>query len=847
MRRQSLVLYAAILASLILSAPPTFSQQKSPESFSPEAIQFFEMEIRPLLHTHCVACHDDQKRTSGLSLESREGILRGGNRGPAVVPGQPDHSRLIQAVQYTSDPKMPPTGKLKDEQIVALKRWVTLGLPWPDANALQRQKAAASNHWSFRPPVRYSEPKVGLATWVRNPIDGFVLARLEKEGLKPSPEADKVTLVRRLYLDLLGLPPSPSEVDQFLADKNSEAYERLVERLLASPHYGERWGRHWLDVARYADTNGFGFDNPRVMWRYRDWVIQALNRDMPFDQFVIEQLAGDLLPNATVDQKVATGFHRNTMINEEGGVDQEQYRVEAVFDRVKTTGAVFLGLTIGCAQCHDHKYDPITQREFYQLFAFYNSQDEPIIRTVAPTEVPHYRQITSDFEVEKLRLQEEIAKRNTEMGRLLVEWEKGLTPEDKKGLPSNIQAILKVSPEQRELIQVEDLEKYYKESDSAYQDRLRALQLLAETPNLHNPNQYTAMVLQEKDSPRETHILIRGDFLKPGVKVSPGVPAVLPALENQDRSVPNRLDLARWLVSEENPLTARVTMNRLWQHYFGRGLVKTSEDFGTQGEKPSHPELLDWLATEFFRRGWSLKAMHRLIVTSATYRQTSQVSSEQKERDPENILLARSPRLRVEAEIVRDIALTVSGLVNPQTGGPSVFPPQPPGITDLSRGNLIWVTATGKDRYRRGLYTFWKRTSPYPGLTVFDAPTADETTVRRIRSNTPMQALTTLNDEVFVEAAQAFALRLLKEVPGDDSARLRYGFRLCVAREPDHFETNTLIAVLQNGVNQFKTNLKGARALLPKYASNEVDPARFAAWFGLARVMLNLDETITRE
>ncbi len=838
------VLRIWILFASVFSAT-AFAQKKSDDSFDPEAIRFFEMEIRPLLHNNCLACHDNQKKTSGLTLESREAILAGGNRGSAAVLGKPQESLLVQAVEYNSALKMPPTGKLKDIEIAALKRWVEIGLPWPDAKVSQ-DKGKASNHWSFRAPIRPAEPKLKNPAWVRNPIDSFILARLEQEGLKPSSEADKSTLIRRASLDLLGLPPSPEEADQFLADKGLDAYERLVDRLLASPHYGERWGRHWLDAARYADTNGFGFDRPRVMWRYRDWVIRAINQDMPFDQFVTEQIAGDLLPNATIEQKIATGFHRNTMINEEGGVDQEQYRIESVFDRVKTTGAVFLGLTTGCAQCHDHKYDPISQREFYQLFAFFNNQEEPIAKVVHPAEVSKYREISADFELEKLRLQSEIAKRQSEMPRLVAEWEKTLKEIDLKNLPSNVQAILKIPAGQRELAQEEDLEKYYKESDTLYQGRLKALELLVETPNPLNPNQYTAMIFEEKSTPRETHVLIRGDFLKPGVKVFPGVLSVLNPLEKGDSS-PNRLDLAKWLLNGKNPLTARVTMNRVWLRHFGRGLVKTSEDFGAQGEKPSHPELLDWLATEFIHQGWSLKAMHRLIMTSSMYRQSSRLTPELKERDPENVLLARSPRLRVEAEIVRDIALTASGLIQHQIGGPSVFPPQPASITDLSRGNLVWVPATGKDRYRRGMYTFWKRTSPYPGLTVFDAPTADETSVRRIISNTPLQALTTLNDEVFVEAARAFALRLLKEVPDNDEARLRRAFRMCVGRDPDLFEARTLRGYLKNELDRSRMNQDIATGLMPGTTPSNVEPAQFAAWFGVSRVLLNLDETITRE
>ena len=824
---------------------PRENLTSSPQEFTREALHFFEMEVRPLLHGNCLACHSHEKKSSGLSLESRESILLGGNRGPAVRPGDPEHSRLIQAVMQVGDLKMPPTGKLETEEIAALKRWIELGLPWPKTVA---SPGPRSDHWAFQAIRRSTVPPVKNSSWVRNPIDNFILARLEKEGLEPSPEADRVTLIRRLKLDLLGLPPSPAEIDRFLADKRSDAYQKIVELFLESPHYGERWARHWLDVARYADTNGFGFDRPRVIWRYRDWVIQALNQDLPFDQFVIQQLAGDLLPNATLNQKIATGFHRNTMINEEGGVDQEQYRVEAIFDRIKTTGTAFLGLTVGCAQCHDHKYDPISQREYYRLFAFFNNQDEVVINTVRPSEVGPFRRISVDFKIEKLRLETEIAKREVELIDLIPQWEGRLTEEKRKTIPPNIQEIFQIPAGQRTLSQVEDLELFYKEEqDPVYLERQRALELLVSTPNERNPDQFTTLVFEEKGEPQKSHILIGGDFLKLGGEVSPGVPAVLPPLETQEGAVLNRLDLARWLVNNKNPLTPRVTVNRIWQRYFGRGLVPTPEDFGTQGEPPSHPELLDWLATEFMRQGWSLKALHQLIVTSATYRQSSRVTPELIKRDPQNILLGRSPRYRVGGEVVRDIALSVGGLLHHQIGGPSVFPPQPAGITDLSRGNLIWVTDADQNRYRRGLYTFWKRTSPYPPLVTFDAPSADQTVVRRDRTNTPLQALVTLNDALFVEAAKGLALRVLREVPEDEQARLGYAFRLCMARKPDTIEKEKLATFLRKERERFRANPGQAQPLMPQSAPAGLEPWRFAAWFSVSRVLLNLDETITRE
>jgi hypothetical protein len=774
--------------------------------------------------------------------------MKGGIRGPAVQPGQPDASRLISAVEHGADLKMPPGSKLSADQIASLRRWVELDLPWPDNRVSDQAVSKPSEHWAFRAPVRAPEPEVKNPGWVRNPIDSFVLVRLEQEGLQPSPEADRSTLIRRLHLDLLGLPPTPADVEAFVTDTRPDAYERLADTLLESPHYGERWARHWLDVARYADTNGFGLDGPRVMWRYRDWVIKALNRVLPFDEFVIEQFAGDLLPNATMEQRVATGYHRNTMLNKEGGVDPEQWRIESIFDRVANTGVVFLGLTLGCAQCHDHKYDPITQIDYYRLFAFLNNQNEPVLTVVRPAEVDRYRRLATEFNIERLRLQTEIAKREAETVDLLKTWERGLTETRLQELPPNVQLILKTPLGERKLSEVDELEKFYNQQDDVYQESLRALQLLVDTPNARNPNQYTALILEEVEQPRNTHVLIRGDFLRPGIEVTPGVPGVLPPLEaTTEGARPNRLDLARWIVSGKNPLTARVTINRIWQQHFGRGLVSTPENFGTQGEEPSHPELLDWLATEFVRQRWSLKAMHRLMVTSATYRQVSNITAQLQEVDPENVLLARAPRLRVEAEAIRDIALSVSGLLNPKVGGPSVFPPQPVDTTLLSRGNLIWPTDRGENRYRRAMYTFLKRTSPYPSLTIFDAPTADETTTRRIRSTTPMQALTILNDELFVEIAKAFALRLMRDGPSNDAKRLAYGFLLCTAREPDAYEQAALDTLLATEVQRFQANPDGARELAPANASATIDLQRFAAWFGVARSLLLMDETITRE
>jgi hypothetical protein len=605
------------------------------------------------------------------------------------------------------------------------------------------------------------------AKWSRNDLDAFVLARLEKEKITPSPKADRVTLIRRLSLDLLGLPPSPEEVDAFRKDTGADAYERLVERLLASPHYGERWGRHWLDLARYADSDGFEKDTGRPFaWRYRDWVIGALNRDLPYDQFTVEQLAGDLLPGATTEQKVATGFHRNTLTNREGGVDQEQYRVEQVVDRVNTTAKVFLGVTLGCAQCHDHKYDPFTHRDYYRFFAFFNSDVEVNLPAPVPAE--------------------EHAQRN--------------------------QAI-------------------------AAHQKARPGSTLAQTLAL---GPY-----------RSTHVLVRGDFLRPGVEVEPGTPAVLPPLQRTPDSrpgVPTRLDLAHWIVDPANPLTARVLANWVWHKYFGRGLVTTLEDFGTQGERPSHPELLDYLAAELVRQKWSLKALHKLIVTSATYRQSSAFRPELARRDPLNVLLARQTRQRLEAEVLRDVSLAASGLLVRRVGGPSVRPPQPPGISELTyAGSARWVESTGPDRYRRGLYIWFQRTSPYPMLMTFDAPDSNVCAVRRERSNTPLQALTLLNDTVFVECARALARRVLAEEAGGTEGRIRHAFRLCLAREPTAAEQSRLARLFED-LRALCQARPGEAAKLAGQAGPEGgDPAEAAAWVALARALLNLDEFVTRE
>ena len=736
-------------------------------------VAFFESTVRPILRTNCQACHSEKNLSSGLSLETRESILKGGNRGPG-----PDH--IVAAVRQSGDLKMPPGRKLKDDQIAALERWIKEGLPFPES--LAKAKRRGADHWAYQAPKKSELPAVRDAAWARNPIDRFILARLEKANLKPSPEADRETLLRRVSLDLTGLPPTAKERADFLADLRSDAYERAVDRLLASPHYGERWGRQWLDLARYADSDGYTIDAPRDIWKYRDWVINAINKDQPFDQFVIEQFAGDLLDKPTTDQLIATGFHRNTPSNFEGGIDFEQYRVEAVADRVATTGAAFMGLTLGCARCHDHKYDPISQKEFYQLFAFLNNVDEvdkesdrklfnkPFLEIGTPEEIAR----KAVYQAQYKALEDELAA-----------YRKPLPPEAAK-------------------------------TDAGIRERLANMRKF----KAGEPKLVSTLITRELPQPRQAYIHLGGDFTRKGANVSPGVPSIFPPLKGPSNP-PNRLDLARWLVDRDNPLTARVTVNRMWQRYFGKGFVDTENDFGAMGEKPTHPELLDWLAVEFMDSKWSQKAIHRLIVTSAVYRQGSEVRKDLTTADPENRLLARQSRLRLEAENVRDASLVASGLLTTAIGGPSVYPPIPAGVYQSTQVRREWKTSTGADRYRRGLYTFFQRSAPHPGLVVFDAPDSTVSCTRRVRSNTPLQALMMLNDESSLEFAEALAKRIVKEVPADDAAaRIRAGYQIAINRDPRPEEVQRLKRFLDSGVKE--------------------------PWTALSRVFLNLDEFVTR-
>jgi hypothetical protein len=909
-------------------------------------------------------------------------------------------------------------------------------------------------HWAFVSPVRPKLPPVKDSHWTHNPIDRFVLAKLEKEGLKPSPEADRITLIRRLNLDLIGLPPTIAEVDAFINDKSEQAYDKVVERLLNSPHYGEKWARHWLDAARYADSDGFEKDKSRQVWFYRDWVIDSLNRDLPYDQFIIEQIAGDLLPGATQDQIVATGYLRNSMINEEGGIDPEQFRMEAMFDRMDAIGKGILGLTIQCAQCHNHKYDPLKQKEYYELFAFLNNAHEANIAAYTPEEhmrrseiLRHIHEIESDLQhrnpdwqkqmaawEEKVKtgqpewivVRPEVEEESTggqkylllEDGSFLaqgyaptkhtvkmkvktdvhnitafrlelltdptlplggpgrsiygtaaltefkveaapandpkkiqeVKWvkatadfnppEKVLDPiyDDKGGkrrvtgpvayaidgknetawgtdagpgrrnqprkavfntekpisfpnetiltfhitqdhggwnsddnqshnlgrfrlsittspnaeadpLPAAVRQILSFPRDQRTPPQTAAVFSYWRTTVPEWKDANDKIEALWR----QHPEGSSQLVLQDRQNLRETHILKRGDFLKPGKAVQPGAPEFLNPLPAGAPG--NRLTLARWLVDRKAPTAARAIVNRVWQSYLGVGLVSTSEDFGMQSEPPSHPELLDWLAVEFMDRGWRLKDLHRLIVTSATYRQSSKVTPELYARDPYDRLLARGPRFRVDAEIVRDIGLACSGLLNDKVGGRSVFPPLPAFmlVPPVSYGPKIWPEDRGPERYRRGLYTFRYRSVPYPALQTFDAPNGDFACVRRPRSNTPLQALMTLNEPISMDCARALAMHTLKEGGDTETERLNYAFRRCVSRMPSQAEAGELLRLLNKETARFSGpdtkpwQLVAEDPSHPPSLPRGPTPAELAAWTVVSRVLLNLDETITKE
>ncbi len=1059
-RRVSIVLVGIVLAASCV----VFAQEPKHQTTTPID---FNRDISPILSDTCFACHgpDATQRKASLRFDNKEGAFA---KPGVIVPGDSSNSRLIKRITATEpEMRMPPVASqrtLSARQIELLRRWIDEGAKW-------------ETHWAYLAPKRLEPPKVANSSWPRNEIDHFILARLEREGLKPSDPADKVTLLRRVTLDLTGLPPTTEEIDSFLKDTSLDAYEKRVDKLLGSPHYGERMAMWWLDLARYADTHGYHIDSHRDMWRWRDWVINAFNRNLPFDQFTTEQLAGDLLPDATTDQKIASGFNRNHMINFEGGAIPEEYQVEYVVDRVETTSNVWMATTLGCARCHSHKYDPITQKEFYQFFAFFNTVSEegldgrtgnakPVLALPSQEQKTRLEELTSAIKVKEDALSEK------EVEPLQEKWEKsligaiaeaprnGLTahyeldgnlsdvsgryqhgrtvsgdptfgsgqvgkavsfdgdsrvsfgsvgafersdpfscalwlrgngntpiaalqridnPETRRGyeflfdqlelvgiqkraahltirltshwpdsaiqiittsklilgdwyhialtydgsgkaaglrlyingrlhkpevLQDNLSGTIKTNAElqigNKDLGKpfrgnIDDLRLYERALDDAEVERLAihhpiqtilsgvsgkrskdeservrnyflthaapaALQnlyaelsiLRKEKENLDNAIP-TVMVMSEMEKPRETFVLGRGDYRNKTDKVSPGVPTVLSPLPQGAPA--NRLGLAKWLVSESHPLTARVAVNRYWQIYFGLGIVKTSENFGVQGEPPEHPELLDWLATEFTRTGWDVKAMQRLIVTSATYRQSSRVAPGLLEKDPENRLLARGPRLRLAAETIRDNALAVSGLLNTDIGGPSVFPYQPKGLWDeLAFGDGFsaqsFTPSANRDLYRRSMYTFWKRTVPPPQLTTFDAPDREKCTARRALTNTPLQALVLMNDPTYIEAARWLAQRAMSEAGRDADSRISFAFRAATSRMPSTKEAQLLRKLLQQQLAHYRRDKKAGIDLLSVGESKwnaKLDASELAAWTIVASTILNLDETITKE
>ena len=774
----------------------------------------FDREIKPILSQHCYACHgpDEKQRKGDLRLDIPEEAARV----LAPVAGGDWRTSEFHARITHADPeeRMPPTGsnlELKPEQIALLERWLEAG-------------ATFEKHWAFTKPAASPLPAVTNAAWPRNPIDYFILARLEADGIAPSPEADKSTLLRRVYLDLTGIPPTPEQVQRFLTDSSPLAYEREVDALLASPHFGERWARHWLDAARYADSNGYSIDGPRSIWKYRDWVIDAFNKDMPFDQFTVEQLAGDLVPNATPQQRTATGFHRNTLINQEGGVDEEEFRVAAVIDRVNTTATVFLGLTMACAQCHSHKYDPITHAEYYQMYAFFNSDDDTDLEFPTPEQAAE----KAVFQAAQRAVREKLDARFKEFyDNELDAWYAGLSQEERDALTAERRVAYDTPKAEHSSIQVSLIRNHFQGRDEVTKQLLDELNAVNKT----EPKILTSMVLAKRESPRPSFIHLAGDFTRHGEPVTPGTPAVLNPLPTQGE--PTRLDLAKWLIDRENPLTARVIVNRYWMQLFGRGIVETENDFGMQGTAPTHPELLDWIATEFMGQGWSTKTILRKLVTSATYRQSSYARPDLADIDPDNRLLARQTRIRLDAEIIRDSALVASGLFNPAIGGPSVYPPQPDGVMTLGQMNRNWDTSADANRYRRGMYTYFWRATPYPSLMVFDAPDATVACTRRNRSNTPLQSLTMLNDGAFNELAKGLADRVTKESPANTNAQIIRAFTLCLGRTPMPRE----IAIVSRLIEE-------QRALAPGATPEETN-AR--VWTQVARAILNLDEFVTRE
>ncbi|MGZ0167645.1 MAG: PSD1 and planctomycete cytochrome C domain-containing protein [Planctomycetales bacterium] len=805
----------------------------------------FGRDVGPILQRRCLACHNDRDRRGALTLQSAKAAALGGENGPAIAVGDPESSYLLDLLIPTDGTAEMPKGEapLAAEEIATIRRWISEGAVWPEDVVLKPPVL-----WSLKPLVQPEIPAdiAGTDSFpIRNSIDAFVAARHREAGLEPAPQANRRTLIRRLYLDLTGLPPSPAAVEAFVRAADDEVaavarrrdgesddglhglptvatgtYKRLVDELLESPHFGERWGRYWLDLARYADSEGYLGDALRPhAWVYREWVIDAFNRDLPFDQFTIEQLAGDLLEKPTLEQKIATGFHRNTLRNTEAGVDLELYRTKEVIDRVNTTGMVWLGLTLGCAECHDHKHDPISQTEFYRMYSFFNNADEVGVPATKPWEIAEHKAAMQEWQpawdefVAKLRPYE-----NDELN------------DEQKA------AISKSLAENGKSFDWKMVVEFYTTKEAGWDALKTNVDAHLKKRPAAPSTKARAFAKRTKDR-RDTHVHIRGVYTRHGDKVSPGTPDILPELAGRGAET-DRLDLARWLFHEENPLTARVAVNRIWQHLFGQGLVSTPNDFGNAGAQPTHPLLLDWLATEYRRLGWSRKAMIRLIVNSSTYRLSSAANAVPAQEQVSNQLLWRQNSYRASAEIVRDLHLATSGLLDRTIGRRGIRPPLPAFVTVVGR-SVKWPVSQGSELYRRGMYIFFKRTVPYPMLMTFDAPDATVSCSRRERSNTPLQALTLLNDPVFYECAETLGRQMAELHHDDISADIDDLFLQCLGRRPVDQERNYLVAAYRDLVRLKEGEGKQG-------AADDEDP-KVAAMIAVTRIVMNLDEFITRD
>lgn len=824
-RRLRPAIRAAIAA---FAALPAFEALPAPVEYN--------RDVRPILSDNCFACHgpDQGARKASLRLDTREGLFAASkNNSPVVEPGRPDASALLQRMLHTDpDERMPPPESNKDlsqKQIATVRAWIEQGAPW-------------QGHWAFIPPQRATPPEAKKPTWPRNAIDQFILARLEKEKLSPSPEADRRTLIRRLHFDLTGLPPSPEEVDAYVAVAGSDAYEKAVDSLLDSERFGERMAVYWLDLVRYADTVGYHGDQEMNISPYRDYVINAFNANLPFDQFTIEQLAGDLLPDATLWQKVASGYNRLNMTTEEGGAQPGEYLIKYAADRVRSTATVWLAATMGCAECHDHKFDPYTQKDFYRFAAFFADIEEKGKYTGRMGRPPEMMVPTPE---EAGRL-EEIESKIPELTSQIATLRKGLN-----AAPPNdeVKLALRIKPERRNKDDQRLVAEYYEKHAPDLGRAQRDLDTrLNEKKELEATIRKTLITVSVK--PRDTRVLHRGEWMDTtGEIVPPGAPAFLPQPNSDDARL-TRLDLARWFVSRDNPHTARAFVNRLWKLFYGNGLSKNLDDIGSQGEWPTHPELLDWLAVNFMDKGWDVKRMIKLMVMSSTYRQTSVASPGLRERDPANRLYSRQSRWRLEAEFIRDNALSVSGLLVNKLGGLSAKPYQPAGYYGhLNFPTRSYKPDTDENQYRRGVYTHWQRTFLHPSMLAFDAPSREECVAQRPISNTPSAALALLNDPSYVEAARAFAQNIIAQGGADIETRLHWAFRKALSRDPSDDETTVLKNLLKSHLSEFERQRDAAtKALNVGLAQRPADTnaAELAAWMSVARTLLNLNETITR-